>query len=31
MNASRPALGTAAIALAILFNLPYALLAASFD
>lgn len=31
MNPARPALGTATIALAILFNLPYALLAASFD
>ncbi|WP_285712708.1 DUF4386 family protein [Erythrobacter oryzae] len=31
MTPARPALGTATIALAILFNLPYALLAASFD
>ena len=32
MSAARqPALGIAAIALAILFNLPYAILAASFD
>ncbi|MFO6448025.1 DUF4386 family protein [Erythrobacter sp. NE805] len=31
MTSARPALGTATIALAILFNLPYALLAASFD
>ena len=31
MSPARPALGSATIALAILFNLPYALLAASFD